>query len=185
MIIQLYKSAGLRWQHLQWHSAYSDSFRSKFRFPYTKNRWLEWHSLSVTLFPRHNNVTLSGQTRIQRSAKVFFLGCVTRPHAQRRVTQPRKNTLADLCTSLTGLRQISIPGSKFLSEILRSPEIILTPGSKSFHLRSTMSRRDTSPSPAWAPPATCTSSANAGPRPAQELQDNNSTNSHGKNTHAK
>ena len=27
-----------------------------------------------------------------------FLGCVTRPRAQRRVTQPRKSLLADLCT---------------------------------------------------------------------------------------
>ena len=31
-----------------------------------------------------------------------FLGCVTRPRAQRRVTQPRKSLLADLCT-LTNL----------------------------------------------------------------------------------
>ena len=35
--------------------------------------------------------------QIQRSAKVFFLGCVSRPCAQRRATQPRKKTLADLC----------------------------------------------------------------------------------------
>ena len=34
---------------------------------------------------------------LQRSAKVFFLGCVTRPCAERWVTQPRKKTLADLC----------------------------------------------------------------------------------------
>ena len=33
---------------------------------------------------------------IQRSAKKLFLRCVTRPHAQRQVTQPMKGVLADL-----------------------------------------------------------------------------------------
>ena len=38
---------------------------------------------------------------IQRSAKVFFLGCVTFLLAEGQVTQPRKKTLADLCSVLT------------------------------------------------------------------------------------
>ena len=35
---------------------------------------------------------------LPRSAEKFLLGCVTRPRAQRRVTQPRKSLLADLCS---------------------------------------------------------------------------------------
>ena len=36
---------------------------------------------------------------IQTLAKIVFLGCVTRPHTQRRVTQPRNTIFADLCTT--------------------------------------------------------------------------------------
>ena len=36
-------------------------------------------------------------SHLQRSAKIIFLGCVTRPHTQRQVTQHRKYILADLC----------------------------------------------------------------------------------------
>ena len=36
---------------------------------------------------------------IQTLAKIVFLGCVTRPHTQRRVTQPMKSIFADLCTN--------------------------------------------------------------------------------------
>ena len=35
---------------------------------------------------------------LQRSAKILFLGSVTRLWAWGRVTQPRKSILADLCT---------------------------------------------------------------------------------------
>ena len=34
----------------------------KFRSPYIKNHWLEWHSITVTLFPRPKGVTVSRQT---------------------------------------------------------------------------------------------------------------------------
>ena len=39
---------------------------------------------------------------IQRSAKVFLLGCVTRLWALGQFTQPRKKTLADLCKVVNG-----------------------------------------------------------------------------------
>ena len=37
-------------------------WQSKFISPFTKNCWLEWHSLAVTLLPCPNGVTTSRQT---------------------------------------------------------------------------------------------------------------------------
>ena len=39
----------------------------------------------------HLEALLKNGQKAQRSAKRFFLGCVTHPRAQRRVTQPRKS----------------------------------------------------------------------------------------------
>ena len=44
---------------------------------------------------------------VQRSATTIFLGCMTRPRAQRRVTQPVGNTLW-LITSLTNLSGVPV-----------------------------------------------------------------------------
>ena len=63
--------------------------------------------------------TAKPSTWVQRSAKVFFLGCVTRLWRRRRVTQLRKKTLADLCNKTLLL----CPPFFYLSEILK---ILLT-----------------------------------------------------------
>ena len=67
-------------------------------------------------------------TPIHRSAKVFFLGYVTRPHAQKRVTQPRKKTLAELCTRTHFI--------SYILALLHCPSVLIGDNTFFFTLKS-------------------------------------------------
>ena len=60
----------------------------------------------------------------QRVYRDRLKGCETRPYAQRRVTQPRKSLLADLCRRLCARRilplEFLLPRQRFLDSILGS-----------------------------------------------------------------
>ena len=105
---------------------------------------------SVRMCPRICNLCTA---IVQRSAKIPFLGCVTRPHAQRRITQPRKSILADLCNVFNSIFNLCLhmkPGVLSVKQLIMKHESSFEKKILSHYLifmRSNLYRIELVPSP--------------------------------------